>query len=644
MPDVFLSYSREDAATARRFAAGFEREGFTVWWDATLRSGEAYDEVTENALRAAKAVVVLWSKKSVASRWVRAEATMAHRNKTLVPVMIEPCDRPIMFELTQTADLGRWQGDARDAAWLAFVADVRRFVHGAAAAPPVPAAAAGASAMTSATGSFAATGRIHVAVLPFANMSADPEQEYFADGITEDIITDLSKVASLGVTSRNSAFTFKGKHVDVRQVARQLDVTHVLEGSVRKAGNRVRITAQLIEGATDNHLWAERFDRDLSDIFALQDEIAQAIVAALKVRLVSSEREAIEDRGTQSTEAYDLLLRARAGARTFAPAPMMQAIQYCRQAISADPGYALAWATMATTVHTALLVIPEMRQRWLKDLEEATTQAVALAPDAWFTQHARYSQCSAAFDWIGAEEANLKAVGAAPSSETEPLLHRVFFLWAAGRLREACACLPELIRREPLSLYTSTPAAMVLWVAGRIDEAEAEFERTKEFEGDHALSDFWSFLRALASPELAAEVGPRFERFLRHESFPLAVHQELRHVLKDRDAVRSLLARAAQQPEYQDSTRMAVLGLWAARYGDLDQVISCLRRTIVDFGSWAGVHGLWEPGLAALRNDPRFKALVREIGLADYWRRSGHWADDARAVGKDDFEFKEEAG
>lgn len=128
-PDIFLSYNREDQATARRFAEAFAAEGFDVWWDVTLRSGEAYDEVTEAALRAAKAVVVLWSKRSVASRWVRAEATLGNRNGTLVPAMIEPCERPIMFELTQTAELSHWTGAADDKAWLAFLSDVRRFVH-----------------------------------------------------------------------------------------------------------------------------------------------------------------------------------------------------------------------------------------------------------------------------------------------------------------------------------------------------------------------------------------------------------------------------------------------------------------------------------------------------------------------------------
>jgi TolB-like protein/class 3 adenylate cyclase len=154
-------------------------------------------------------------------------------------------------------------------------------------------------------------GRFSICVLPFNNMSGDPEQEYFSDGITEDIITDLSKVSALSVIARNSAFAFKGKHVDVLQVARQLKVSHVLEGSVRKAGGRVRITAQLIDGVQNDHVWAERYDRELNDIFALQDEISEAIVKALKLKLLPEEKKAIERRGTESVDAYNLFLMAR---------------------------------------------------------------------------------------------------------------------------------------------------------------------------------------------------------------------------------------------------------------------------------------------------------------------------------------------
>jgi len=189
-----------------------------------------------------------------------------------------------------------------------------------------------------------------VCVLPFANMSGDPEQEYFSDGITEDIITDLSKVSALWVAARNTAFIFKGKHVDVPQVARQLKVSHVLEGSVRKAGGRVRITAQLVDGATGGHVWAERFDRDLNDIFALQDEISQAVVNALKLKLLPEEKKAIEHRGTTSAEAYKLYLMARQFhiAGNVGDARRSESIlRLCQRATEIDPNYARAWVLIA---------------------------------------------------------------------------------------------------------------------------------------------------------------------------------------------------------------------------------------------------------------------------------------------------------
>ena len=189
--------------------------------------------------------------------------------------------------------------------------------------------------------------RLSICVLPFANISGDPEQEYFSDGITEDIITDLSKVSALSVVSRNTAFTFKAKHIDLAQVARQLKVSYVLEGSVRKSGNRVRITAQLIDGATDSHLWAERYDRNLGDIFALQDEIAEAIVKALKLQLLPAEKQAIEQRSTTNPEAYKLYLMARQYNATGNFRHREISIRLCRRAVEIDPEYARAWALMA---------------------------------------------------------------------------------------------------------------------------------------------------------------------------------------------------------------------------------------------------------------------------------------------------------
>jgi len=205
-----------------------------------------------------------------------------------------------------------------------------------------PAASAAAMRQQSAPPS-----KLSIAVLPFVNMSGDPEQEYFSDGITEDIITDLSKVSTLNVLSRNTVFTFKGKAVEVGRIARRLNVGHVVEGSVRKSGGRVRITAQLIDAARDSHVWAERYDSELSDIFALQDEISQAIVAALKVKLLPEEKKAIETRSTYNPEAYEQYLLGRDYQLRLGTRNLKIAIRFFGRALDIDPHYARAWAMLA---------------------------------------------------------------------------------------------------------------------------------------------------------------------------------------------------------------------------------------------------------------------------------------------------------
>ncbi|NJD31728.1 MAG: TIR domain-containing protein [Gammaproteobacteria bacterium] len=352
MSDVFISYAREDAESARRFAEAFAAEGLSTWWDDALRSGEAFDESIERALREAAAVVVLWSASSVASRWVRAEATLADRNRTLVPVTIEPCQRPIIFELTQTADLAHWRGDRQDRVWRGLVADVRRLVESQAAPRGSPGGAAAPSAKQVAD----QPSKPGVVILPFVNMSGDPEQEFFSDGVTEDIITDLGRVSALSVASRSSAFSYKGKTVAPAQIARALSVTHVLEGSVRKSGNRVRITAQLLEAHTDKQVWAERYDRTLDDIFAIQDDISKAIVGALKLKLLPEEKAAIEQRSTSNSDAYELFLMAREFQRKGSERLKPVIVRICQRVVQLDPGFARGWALMS-------LAEAEMSQR-----------------------------------------------------------------------------------------------------------------------------------------------------------------------------------------------------------------------------------------------------------------------------------------
>ena len=335
MSDIFISYARSTEDQAKRVEQALEARGYSVWRDDELPAHRAYADVIEERLKSAKAVVVIWSGDAVKSQWVRAEADAARGLGTLVQVGFDGTVPPMPFNQIQCASLEGWEGDVTAPAWKKVESSV--------------AALAGSNALEAAPARQRHRER-SICVLPFANMSGDAEQEYFSDGITEDITTDLSKISALAVTARNTAFTFKGGAVDVGEVARKLGVSHVLEGSVRKSGSRVRITAQLIDGATGDHVWAERYDRDLTDIFAIQDEISKAIVAALKLKLLPEEKEAIEHRGTTNAEAYNLYLMARQYWITGNHGDRRReerVIRICRRATEIDPAYAQAWALMA---------------------------------------------------------------------------------------------------------------------------------------------------------------------------------------------------------------------------------------------------------------------------------------------------------
>ena len=337
-PDIFLSYNREDAATAKRFADAFAAEGLTVWWDTALRSGEAYDEVTEAALRGAKAVVVLWSPRSVISRWVRAEATIADRCKTLVPVMIEACERPIMFELTQTAELSHWTGDVRDKAWLAFLDDVRGFVGREATAltpaAPVPELAIAPQPLAA---------KPSIVVRPFANMAGAGEADYFADGMVVEIVSALSRFPSLFVISSGSSFNLRSDARSNGEIARELGVRYVLQGNVRKSGNVVRIAVELLDGDAHTPIWTQRFDGVLDDVFALQDEVSNAVAARIDSSIRTNEMQHANNRLSKDKGAYDLFLRGSHNMwARYDEVELRRAIGLFDQAIERDPQFALA--------------------------------------------------------------------------------------------------------------------------------------------------------------------------------------------------------------------------------------------------------------------------------------------------------------
>jgi len=423
--------------------------------------------------------------------------------------------------------------------------------------------------------------RLSICVLPFANLSDDPQQEYFSDGITEDIITDLSKVSALSVTARNTAFTFKGRSVNVPEVARELGVSHVLEGSVRKAGNRVRITAQLIDGAAGDHIWAERYDRDLTDIFALQDEISEAIVTALKLKLMLPEKMAIERRGTDSVEAYDLYLLARSYYLNgnYGDPRRDEAIErLSRRAVEIDPGYAQAWALLAAGQYSL-----HSNHGRAGGGMAALDRALALNPDL-------------------AEARALKALK----------------LSERGRHEEAAAEIALALRLGPESYEVNWRAGSTCYNQGRLAEAVPYFEKATVLEMDTGapmmlISCYTALGDAENARRIARVVLERAEKAVardRSNGAALGAGVAALAALGEADRAKDWMRRALLIDPDNLLMRYNFCCTIARSLADpeaaLDMLGPALERDIGQIVRTAPT----DPDLAGLRGDPRFQAMI----------------------------------
>ena len=425
---MFISYAHSTAQQARAAADALRAAGYSVWLDDDLPAHRAFSREIDAQLTAAKAALVLWSADAAMSDWVLSEANRAREEHKLVQLRLDVARLPMPFDQIQCADLGDWRGEPDHAGWQKVLASIAELTGGDRRAS----AAAGPASTPSP--------HVRICVLPFVNMSGEAEQDYFSDGITEDIITDLAKVSALSVVARNTAFTFKGKAVNVAHVARQLNVSHLLEGSVRKTRGRVRITAQLIDGAAGDHIWAERYDRALDDIFALQDEISQAIVAALRLRLLPEERRAIGKRGTASAAAYDLYLMARQYRERGSDDARQHEtiIRLCERAIAIDPDYAQAWTVMGA----AQMTLARNFGRSNDGGAAAIARALRIDPD----------------------------LGEARSLHAREL-HQ------AGRVDEALAELDAALKLDPESFDVNARAGGIFYQERRLADALACFEK-----------------------------------------------------------------------------------------------------------------------------------------------------------------------
>lgn len=570
---VFISYARSSEEQAGRVADALRTAGYSVWRDDELPAHRSYAEVIEERLKSAKAVVVLWSAEAVKSQWVRAEADTSRGAGTLAQASVDGTMPPMPFNQIQCADLKGWDGDTSSPGWRKLEGSVAALVSGTAEEILIAAP----------TGSRTHAVRASVCVLPFVNMSGEPEQEYFSDGISEDITTDLSKISALEVVARNTAFSFKGQNPDVKEVAKQLGVSHVLEGSVRKAGNRIRINAQLIDGATDKHLWADRFDRDLTDIFEIQDEISKAIVDALKVTLLPSEKKAIEHRGTSNVEAYDLYLMARQQwiSGTFGTVRREQSIvRLCKEATQLDPGYAQAWALMG---------LAQLELRFVHGHDE----------DALFA----------------AERALEVDPGLA-----EAHCIKARYLEEEGRTDEAEKQIRTALKLDPESWEVNREAARMLFRHGHVREAIPYFEKAASLNDTdwhnplmlitcyEAVGDEAQTLKAAATArervQGAIAKDPTNGTALASGAYALAR-------LGDVDRAREWTRRALLLDPDNLAMRYNIACVVLTQFHDPEEAVKTLEPFFETVTSTTWIwHAEADPDLETIRDHPRFKEML----------------------------------
>ncbi len=329
MLDVFISYARSSAVQAQQMAATLRALSYEVWWDDQLPAHQAYAEVIEERLRSATAVVVIWSAEATKSQWVRAEADVARQAGSLVQLSIDGVMPPLPFNQIQCVDLNGWSGETDAPGWSKILAGIDELVgaaHGVFVAPEMP----------------RLTSKHSIAVMPFANLSNDPEQQYFADGMVEEIVGALARFKSIFVVSAGSNMILKGRLASPWEAARQLGVRYLLEGSVRKAADRVRIAVHLVDASDGAKVWADRFDDTLEDIFALQDRVAERVAGVIEMTVQDIEVQEVSRRPTTSMGSYDLFLRSLPLFRASRKAEMLQSIELLDRAIDLDPSFGLA--------------------------------------------------------------------------------------------------------------------------------------------------------------------------------------------------------------------------------------------------------------------------------------------------------------
>ncbi len=456
-----------------------------------------------------------------------------------------------------------------------------------------------------------------IAVLPFANLSADPENEYFSDGLTEELINALARVPGLRVLARNSTFLLKHKRMDLREIGQKLGVQTVLDGSVRKAGNRIRITAQLADAMEGSSLWSERFDRNLQDIFAVQDEVVRSILTNLKPKFATTSRYSGLKPNTENFEAHELYLRGRYSYCQQTPEALAKALAYFEQAAAIAPEHALTQVGLADChllrgwyeLSPASEVIPKAKKAAERALEIDDTLATAHC--ALALVQGGYEWC-----WPEAEARFLRALELGPGLAAIHFHYGLDYLTPMGRLDDAIQEIHQAQELDPLSLINRTALGGCFYRNRQYDDAIREFEKSLEIEAGfyHA---HWSLARALEEKGLFDEAVEEFRRAIELSAGKNAmIWAELGHcygLMSQTTEVRKILEEIGKMARrtYVSPLCFAFVHLG---FGSKDEVFDCLDEAVEQRSRlliWIGV----DPRFDSLRSEARFARLTTLLGL-----------------------------
>jgi TolB-like protein/Tfp pilus assembly protein PilF len=621
--DVFISYKAEDRARVAPLVKAVEAEGLSVWWDAHISAGDEWRETIQRELDAAKCVIVVWSQRSVAreGRFVRDEATRAERRGVLLPVRIDPVEPPLGFGETQALDLAGWNGRRDDPRFAAIVAAVkaviRREPHEGGSIIPIASrgidrrlllAGGGAAVLLTGAGAWWALGGGQaatkgLAVLPFRNLSGDPAQDYFGEGIAEELRSALSRLPGLQVIARISSEAVSG--LDAEAAAAELGVENILSGSIRHSPSIVRVNAQLVNGGTGADAWSATYDRPAGDALSIQSEIAAEVAGALDSQL--SGRAAVAPAGTSNSAAHDLVLQANEiDGKEDGQESVRRVLALAEAALALDPKYAAAKATQASALSNLAIFYTlddGERQAALQRAMAIAREAIALDPRLPKGYRTLAYLQKTQLDYRGAlknyRQAN--AIGTDGGS----LIGYAFFLAEMGRFDEATVIARKAAKVDPLNPDAYAALADVDYFAGRHDSAIKWLRRMMEMAPDRFYARYFLAL-SLSALRRYDEALAELQGMPEDNAFRQAAEAVVSARAGDRAASDRALAKIG--PE---EVPMLRAGIHAQR-GEGEQSIALIEQLVADRNpDVAALRS--DPFFDPIRGDPRVRALVTKL-------------------------------